>query len=520
MAFVQLVLLLVLLGQEPPATPLPGSIEGIVTNVADGKPLRGATVNLWPPTGGAASISGTTDEEGKFILRNVPAGSRGVLATLPGFAKPNAIRSYLPYGEGTFVTVSSGEQVKGIHLRLAPTYAISGRLLDENDQPASSMRVYLGQKAFNSDGSPGVFTPQVQSVLSDDKGNYRLYGVPAGEYFVQAQATSSEGVTSYYPGVPFADAAVPVVVSTSELGGIDFKLGGGTTYGGTTYTVSLKIAGLQELPPDFRLSLRPKGKLDRFGPSVTLLAKEDARYTIPNVPPGSYTLTILSNPREVQTVDVDVDRNIDLGTVAFRPRTTIEGHVIFAAGAPTAMTVILQAEYPSILASGAAGQDDGSFAIPRLPANTYKVSASFLGDRYLASARYNGRDVLGPGLSVDSTSEGKLELVIDGPHGSANGTVRNATNEPVSDAFVVLVPAPDLRKNADFYATAYSDQQGRFVIERIRPGEYTLFAWEFLPPFAYRNADWLKQYEPLELRITVDKGSQLTPNLRVIPRPK
>jgi hypothetical protein len=358
-------------------------------------------------------------------------------------------------------------------------------------------------------------------VLTDDKGNYRLFGVPPGEYFVHAQSTSSDRVTAYYPGVPFADAAIPILVSTFELAGIDFKLGIGARY-----SVSLKVAGLQELPPDFQFRLRPKGKLDSFGPGITLPAKENAVYRIPEVSPASYTLEIQSNPRDIQTVDVDIlDKDIDLGTVAIQPKATItiEGRVTFAGGVPTTLNVILRPENLPSFASGQAAPDaqgETAFSIPRLSVGTYRVGTSFLPDRYLLAARYNGRDVLGSGLSVESNSAGKLELVIDGPPGSASGTVRDNRDEPASDAFVVLVPAPDRRGNADLYSTVMSDQLGRFSFAKITPGEYSLFAWESMQPNAYRNAEWLKEYELHAVRITVDKGSKVTSTLRVIPRPK
>jgi hypothetical protein len=47
--------------------------------------------------------------------------------------------------------------------------------------------------------------------------------------------------------------------------------------------------------------------------------------------------------------------------------------------------------------------------------------------------------------------------------------------------------------------------------------DYSLFAWEAIPPNAYRNADWLRQYEVLATRVTVNKGMTSDINLRLIP---
>ena len=57
-----------------------GAIEGAVANVADGSPLAGAQVFIE-----ALSIGGVTDEEGRYSIANVPAGSHQLSTRLIGY---------------------------------------------------------------------------------------------------------------------------------------------------------------------------------------------------------------------------------------------------------------------------------------------------------------------------------------------------------------------------------------------------------------------------------------------------
>ena len=57
-----------------------GTIEGTVTNIADGSPLAGAQVFIE-----ALSIGGVTDEDGRYSIANVPAGSHQLSTRLIGY---------------------------------------------------------------------------------------------------------------------------------------------------------------------------------------------------------------------------------------------------------------------------------------------------------------------------------------------------------------------------------------------------------------------------------------------------
>jgi hypothetical protein len=99
-----------------------------------------------------------------------------------------------------------------------------------------------------------------------------------------------------------------------------------------------------------------------------------------------------------------------------------------------------------------------------------------------------------------------------------DGVVRDALDEPVTDARVVLVPSQTgLQGNSTFYRTASSDQYGRFVIQGVRPGDYQVMAWTRVQENAWMNPGFRQPFQTLAESVAVEKGDRETLDLRVIP---
>jgi hypothetical protein len=89
----------------------------------------------------------------------------------------------------------------------------------------------------------------------------------------------------------------------------------------------------------------------------------------------------------------------------------------------------------------------------------------------------------------------------------------------VSGIQVVLIPDRQ-RDRTDLYKRGTSDQNGRFVMHTISPGDYKLFAWEDTDPFAYRDSDFMRKYEDLGTRVQVSEFSKLSVEAKIIPAGK
>src|SRR6185436_6687380 len=103
-----------------------------------------------------------------------------------------------------------------------------------------------------------------------------------------------------------------------------------------------------------------------------------------------------------------------------------------------------------------------------------------------------GTDVLAEGLKLSGPTSDTLEVVLRSGAAQINGTVTDAKNQAVAAIEAVLVPAE--RNRFDLYKTAVTDQNGRFSITGIRPGEYLLFSWDGVDPFRYFDEDFLKRF--------------------------
>jgi hypothetical protein len=280
----------------------------------------------------------------------------------------------------------------------------------------------------------------------------------------------------------------------------------------------MRLASATPIPPTLGFTVRG-------APGTVHRAIGDETHLFEKVPPGSYNI-LMSCPQQSdcaisQPVRVDVvDKDVDLGTVALKPGVSITGRIVTNATLPErfAGTVVVDCPPNSFVrCKGVDVSTNGTFTFGTVREGPYHLWVQDLpAGLYIEAVRYGGKDVLGSGLVIDGVPQ-PLEVVISGPPGGIEGLVRNAKGEPVPGTEVVLVPSVDRRGNPYLYFLATTDQTGSFSIPNVTPGDYSVFAWETLPNYAYKNAGWLKDYEGQALRITVRGGLQTAADLRLIP---
>jgi hypothetical protein len=97
-----------------------------------------------------------------------------------GFA-PAEVGQKWPGGPGVPLQLSAGRQVAPLVVRMVAASAISGRVAESNGQPLVNAQVQALKSTFQ--GELRVLIP-VQQVRTSATGDFRLYGLPAGRYFV------------------------------------------------------------------------------------------------------------------------------------------------------------------------------------------------------------------------------------------------------------------------------------------------------------------------------------------------
>jgi hypothetical protein len=166
--------------------------------------------------------------------------------------------------------------------------------------------------------------------------------------------------------------------------------------------------------------------------------------------------------------------------------------------------------------SSAAVTADGSFKLENVAQGDYRVNVPFVPPgMYLKEARVGQTDVLN-GFSITGPLQGPLEILISPNAGQIDGAIVDKDQHPVPGIQAVLIP-DRLRDRRDLYKTAISDQNGHFTIRSIVPGDYTLFAWEDLEPFAYNDPDILRKYEERGTTVKIAESSKMNIEVKVIP---
>jgi hypothetical protein len=139
-----------------------------------------------PQTGPLPTV--TTDERGRFQLRDIDPGNYRVSAARNGFAKQE-------YGQrsfnrtGTIISVRAAQQVPDIEFRLAPAPTISGRVVDSYGDPQPGITIQALRATYDASGKRALQT--VQTTKTNDLGEYRLYWLNPGRYFVSANGAKS-----------------------------------------------------------------------------------------------------------------------------------------------------------------------------------------------------------------------------------------------------------------------------------------------------------------------------------------
>jgi Carboxypeptidase regulatory-like domain len=174
----------------------PASVDGVVIKMGSGEPIAGATVQLhaekaseetvpdgtppvMPPT-----YTATTTQDGRFSFTNVLPTTYRLIATKSGGYVPAEYGQRTPTSEGIPFEISAGQRMGGLQLSMASTGSIAGRVYDRDGEPLGKAQVQA-LRAVYKDGRR-VLTI-VQNVESNDRGEYRLFWLTPGRYYVSAK---------------------------------------------------------------------------------------------------------------------------------------------------------------------------------------------------------------------------------------------------------------------------------------------------------------------------------------------
>jgi protocatechuate 3,4-dioxygenase beta subunit len=162
----------------------PGAtISGRVT-IKD-KGARGVVVGLRLAEGDRepSRYRAVTDDEGNYKISNVPPGQYVVTTATPVFVRPD------PFNRGKTLLIGKDETIENVDIALVRGGVITGKVTDGDGRPVVEEDVSL---------YPLHMTPRSVMPLgghTDDRGIYRIFGVPPGDYKVAAGTRDEAGIS-------------------------------------------------------------------------------------------------------------------------------------------------------------------------------------------------------------------------------------------------------------------------------------------------------------------------------------
>ncbi len=156
-----------------------------------------------------------TDESGQFRITGIEAGAYNVIALAPGYTTPDLS---MQGPRGKRLNLSAGETVENVDIELVRGGVIAGRVTDSQGRALVEERITLHKLDKNGRIQPNfnLFQLGYEMFQTDDRGHYRIYGLPEGRYLVSIGTTSTGSMARDGGGAYYTRVFHPDVASESE----------------------------------------------------------------------------------------------------------------------------------------------------------------------------------------------------------------------------------------------------------------------------------------------------------------
>lgn len=486
-----------------------------------GQPLRRVVVQL---RGAPTPHATTTDVDGRYAFDDLPAGHYTVSAGRTGYINTPSE----PFD------LADNQRVDNVNVRVPHGGVITGQILDEFGEPLAGATVSPMRQTFVN-GQKRVVNAG-QTTITNDIGEYRLFGLMPGIYYVAVSprndsltmttalgppgpagppavmtttTSAPDGYAQmYYPGTPDSASAQPITVAAAQtVASISFSL---------TSVRLAKVSGVafdDQGRPVTRggVNLMPRNSPQIGGIGTSGPLRPDGSFSISNVPPGSYYVRANILPAgpvappapgtpptppqfAIAPITVAGDDVTGLVLTPMRPavlrgRLTFDDPGAAASIKPSTVRIVAQrldVNGPPLVnvASSLGINDDFSFEVNASPEHSalraiVPISSRGPGDMAawrLRAVYVHGQDVTDTGFDLASgTALEDIEIAMTTKVETVSGTVTMPDGTPAKNVPVVIFAAERELWSAPsgrYIGRASTQSDGTFKVLSLPPGDY------------------------------------------------
>jgi hypothetical protein len=501
------------------------AIAGRVVDARTHGPVRRARVEA--SLGPGQVISSTTDDEGRFEFVDLPAARSWRVTVSKGGYVTWQFGQRRPFEAPPPVALAEGQRLTADVL-LTRGGVIAGHVSDEAGEPLEGLdvRVYRARMAGGYRRLEAVGAAD----RTDDMGAYRVYGLPPGDYYVAAslRVAPADSVVqttyapTYYPGTGDLAEAQRIKLGLGEEATAVFPL-----LPVRHVRVSGTVVTSAGSPANAFLTLTSDAA--EFGTPLGIggVTRADGTFTIPEVPPGRYTLGASlrgDGPSEVAAIPVAVGTEDVAGaTLITAQPATMRGRFVVDAGVssavPAGLSVVATAARPggTVLSSGSGT----AFELKELEEPFYMRVDGLPEGWDVRQVLVNGIDVTDAKVVVGLAQQAEARIVITDRAAEVNGTVATGDRSGTGGVSVVVFPADPARWTfpARFLRHARVDQNGRFRITGLPPDDrYLALAVDYLEEGEHFDPEFLGRVRDLAVPFGLGEAEKRTLDLTVIER--
>ena len=517
-----------------------GSVSGRIT--INGKGKGGILVGLRAGDPGPQRgqlFKAVTDQDGSYRITEVPAGNYQVAPAAPALVTTD----FNSFGQrGKALMLTEGENVEGIDFSMVRGGVITGKVSQADGRPVIEERISITLAEQTDRQMPMA---QLGAAYTDDRGVYRVFGLPAGKYKISIGqgpdnffGGANQGRPNYerifYPDVTNPDEAKVVEVGEgSEATNIDITVGQSLR----RFTArGVIIDGETNQPiPNLRFGLlKVVGERNANFVGSTALSDRSGVFRFETLTPGKYSVFITPQQNTDLLVDPLAFEIVDQDVTGIMLRTSrgasVSGMIVLEGSHDkTILSKLAQLRLQAWVRSeeispgwvqSSSINPDGSFRVGGLQAGVAQLQLGAQ-DRGLLTGLVLSRVerdgvVLPRGVEIKAGEQiSGLRIIVVYGTGSIRGTIKVENGPlPTGARLMTRVAKPE---DPSFMARPGEvDVRGRFAVEGIPSGSYDLYVQCFIPglrgrPPSSRQSVTVTDGSVIEVELVIDLNTNSSP---------